>query len=44
MADVIYMLENGEIVESGTHEELMAMNGKYAYMFNLQAEKYKETE
>lgn len=42
MADVIYMLENGEIVESGTHEELMKKNGKYAYMFNLQAEKYKE--
>ena len=42
MADIIYMLENGEIVESGSHEELMAMNGKYAYMFNLQAEKYKE--
>ena len=41
MADVIYMLENGEIVESGSHEELMAKNGKYAYMFNLQAEKYK---
>ena len=44
MADVIYMLENGEIVESGTHEELMAANGKYAYMFNLQAEKYKEEQ
>ncbi len=42
MADVIYMLENGEIVESGTHEQLMAKNGKYAYMFNLQADKYKE--
>ncbi len=42
MADVIYMLENGEIVESGTHEELMAKNGKYAYMFNLQAEKYRD--
>ena len=42
MADVIYMLENGEIVESGSHEELMAKNGKYAYMFNLQAEKYKQ--
>lgn len=40
MADVIYMLENGEIVESGTHDELMAKNGKYAYMFRLQAEKY----
>ncbi len=42
MADVIYMLENGEIVESGSHDELMALNGKYAYMFNLQAEKYQE--
>lgn len=42
MADVIYMLENGEIIESGSHEELMALGGKYSYMFNLQAEKYQE--
>lgn len=40
-ADKIYVMENGTIVESGTHNELMNKNGKYAYMFNLQAEKYK---
>lgn len=42
MADEIYMLENGEIIEHGTHEELMELDGKYAYMFRLQAEKYIE--
>lgn len=42
MADVIYMLENGEIVECGSHEELLSKDGKYAYMFRLQAEKYSE--
>ena len=41
-ADKIYVMENGEIIESGSHAELMEMNGTYAYMFNLQAEKYKE--
>ena len=40
MADEIYMLENGEIIEHGSHEELMALDGKYAYMFRLQAAKY----
>ncbi len=44
MADEIYMLEKGEIIEHGTHEELMALNGKYAYMFRLQAEKYTENQ
>lgn len=40
MADKIYMLENGQIIEEGNHEELMKINGKYAYMFKKQAEKY----
>ncbi len=39
-ADRIYVMENGRIIESGSHCELMNLNGTYAYMFNLQAEKY----
>ena len=40
-ADKIYVMENGSIIESGSHSELMEKNGTYAKMFNLQAEKYK---
>lgn len=40
MADRIYMLEQGRIIETGSHRELMALNGKYAQMFKMQAEKY----
>ncbi len=40
-ADRICVMENGEIIETGTHSELMAMNGTYAKMFTLQSEKYK---
>jgi len=40
-ADKIYMFENGEIIEHGTHEDLMSLNGKYSEMFTLQADKYK---
>ncbi len=41
MADTIFMLENGTIIEQGSHDELIAQDGKYAEMFNLQAEKYR---
>lgn len=40
-ADYIYMFDNGRIVEAGTHLQLMNLNGKYAEMFKLQAEKYQ---
>ncbi|MBR5783377.1 MAG: ABC transporter ATP-binding protein [Clostridia bacterium] len=41
-ADVIVVLENGEIVESGSHEELMALSGKYHKLFSTQAARYQE--
>lgn len=42
IADRIFFLEQGQVAESGTHDELMAKNGKYAEMFRLQAKNYKE--
>ena len=38
-ADVIFMFENGKIVEQGTHEELVAQNGQYVRMFKSQLRK-----
>ena len=42
MADRIYMFEQGEVIEEGSHTELMNQNGKYAEMFRVQAEKFQE--
>lgn len=43
MADRILFLEHGRIVEDGTHDELMAKDGRYAQMFCLQAKNYKDS-
>ena len=40
--DAIALFENGRLVEYGTHEELVELNGKYAEMFNIQAKYYKQ--
>ena len=41
-ADKIYVMENGEIIECGSHSQLMEQKGTYYRMFTLQAEKYKK--
>lgn len=41
MADRIVVLKNGEIVEQGTHEELVAAEGLYAELFGMQAAGYR---
>ena len=38
--DHIVLLENGEIVEYGSHEQLIAKQGKYAEMWNIQAKQF----
>ena len=41
MADRIVVLEQGKVVEEGTHDSLVAAPGRYAKMFELQAEGYR---
>lgn len=42
--DVIAMFEDGQLIEYGTHDELMNKQGKYAKMFDMQAHYYKNEE
>ncbi|WP_295795519.1 ABC transporter ATP-binding protein [Mucilaginibacter sp.] len=41
MADRILVLEKGELIEIGSHEQLIQKNGRYAELFNLQAMGYR---
>ena len=40
--DKILLLQNGQLLEVGTHEELLNLNGKYAELFNVQKKYYVE--
>ncbi|MEH1888151.1 MAG: ABC transporter ATP-binding protein [Nostoc sp.] len=41
MADKIVVIENGEVIEQGTHKELLQLGGRYANLFQLQAAGYQ---
>ncbi len=41
-ADHIHLFDQGRMIESGTHEELMALEGRYARMYRVQAQAYQE--
>ena len=41
MADYIVVLHQGKVLESGTHEELVELKGRYAHLFELQAAGYR---
>jgi len=43
-ANKILMLEHGEIIEQGSHKELMQQKGKYADLYTMQANRYLENE
>src|SRR5438270_12986919 len=41
LADRIIVLEHGRVIEHGSTQELMQLDGRYAELFNLQAEAYR---
>ena len=43
-ADNIVVIADGRVIEQGTHEELIALNGRYAELFHLQADRFTDEE
>jgi len=43
-ADHILMMDQGAVVEQGSHHELMEQDGMYAYLYNMQVAAYSETQ
>ena len=43
-ADRICVLEDGAVVELGTHDELIALDGRYRAMFDMQAQRFNAAE
>lgn len=43
-SDRIYVFDGGRLAEEGTHQQLMALGGRYAEMFEAQAKKYTAAE
>ena len=41
MADNIIVIDDGKIIEQGTHEALVALGGRYSVLFNMQAQAYR---
>ena len=39
-ADIIIYMDEGRAVEQGSHDELLALDGKYAHMYNVQAQAF----
>jgi ATP-binding cassette subfamily B protein len=42
MADLIVVLDGARVVEFGTHEDLLAVRGQYAELYNIQAAAYRK--